>query len=122
MHLQITQEIKQLNDDIPAQLAAKIEKYNQLQTLAGKLEAAAQLDYGKAEAERKRAFATTILSTDGTQVVKEASAEIACTSFRVKESEALSELIEWKNLFKSYGEIVQTKKLQLRLLMKEWEG
>lgn len=113
-------DIKQLKDDIPAQLAKKVHLYSEALLLIGKLHAAAQLEYGKSYADRKRAYGKSVVETQGTQVVKEGQAEMDAAPYRHKESEAEAEVTEWKNAFLATSEIIQALKLELRVLMKEY--
>lgn len=118
----VHREIKSLNEEIPAQLARQITLFAQGQIILGKIAAAATYDYGKAYADRKRIWGQTIVAAEGTQAVKEGAAEVIAAPYREKEAKAESEMIEAKNLYNAYGEIINAKKLELKVLMDEMGG
>lgn len=112
-------EIDSLNDEIPAHVTRKIYLYSLALLEIGKFHAEAVNDYGKAYAERKAKWGEIAVRTDGSGVVKEASADKETYSLRIREAEAEAEVNRWKNAFVATQEIINALKVHLKVLVKE---
>lgn len=115
-------EINKLDDEIPAQLSKKIYLYAQVLQFIGKYHADSTRAYKKAYAERKKAWGEALVVHDGTGKEKEGSAEIESYKFRMIEADTEAEMWRWKNSFAATQEIINALKIQLKTLMKEYDG
>ena len=115
-------QINKLNDDLPAELAKKIQLYAEVMQWIGKYHAQATFIYGKAYAERKHVYAQALVNTPGTGVVKEGQADIDAYPYRLKEAEAEGEMHRWKNSLAATSEIINALKKQLDTLMREYNA
>lgn len=113
------EQIDNLNEELPAELAKQIFLYGQVLQFVGKYHSMAVLDHGKAYADRKGVWGKTMHDTPGTGIVKEGAAEIAIHGLRIAEAEAESDVWRWKNSFNATQEIINAKKIQLKTLMSE---
>src|SRR5699024_1406037 len=91
------EKINNLNEEIPSQLAKKIQLYAEVMQWIGKYHDEATFVYGKAYAERKNVYAQALVNTPGTGVVKEGQADIDAYPYRLREAEAEGEMHRWKN-------------------------
>ena len=103
---QLHDEIKQLNPEVLPDLNKMIKAYSQAQIIIGHLDAEALYSYGALYSQRKHAYAQSIMSGSGTVSEKEAQAEIDTYEIRLAENNALAESRKWKNLFKSYDNLI----------------
>ena len=109
----------QLNEDIPYELAKQIEVFARILQCIGRLGAAASYDAGIAEARRKHAYGGALVTTEGTQAVKEGTAEMAAFEFREQEAKANSEFNRWRSAFNATQELIHAKKQTLAVLNAE---
>lgn len=112
-------EINTLNDEIPQHVTRKIYLYSQALLIIGKFHAEAVNEYGKAYAERKARWGEIAVETEGSGVVKEATADRDTRALREKEAEAEAEMHRWKNSFEATQEIINALKVHLKVLVKE---
>lgn len=115
-------EIDRLNDEIPAELAKKIHLYAQVLQWVGRYHSDSTRDYKKAYADRKRAWGEALLAFEGTGKEKEGAAEVESYKFRKIEADAEAEMWRWRNSFAATQEIINSLKIQLKTLMKEYDG
>lgn len=108
-----------LNDELPHDLAKKIELYSMVLMKVGRLHASAVFDYGKAYADRKNAWGLLITSTEGTAKDKEGNAEFGTHQARILEATAEQEVTRWKNAFIATQELINAMKKRLDLLRDE---
>jgi len=119
---ELYKQAESLNEELPAELAKKIRVYAEIMQVIGKYHASAVNDYGQAYSARKLAHAEAIENAEGTGVMKEATAEIACNPYRYKESKAEADKERWRNAKDSTAEIINALKKQLDTLMTEYNN
>lgn len=115
-------QIEQMNESIPKELAREITLWAEVLNIIGQLHAAAVYEYGLSQSNRREAYSQAVKTAEGTQIVKESTAEIAAKPYRDKEASAESEVDKWKSAFISTEHIINAKKLELKVLMDEWGG
>lgn len=108
------------SDSIPQDLAKKIVTYADILRVVGVIVAQCTYKLKKIEAEKKRTYASAVLSELGTIKEKEARAELKINKLRREEAFAESELIKWKNVYDSTKELINAHKKELDVLLIEW--
>lgn len=108
-----------LSDEIPGELAHKIELYCKVLGIIGRLHAAAVFDHGKAYADRKSAWGLIVGAAEGTQKDKEGAAEMGTHQARLIEAAADRDVTRWKNAFTATQELINAMKKRLDLLKYE---
>jgi hypothetical protein len=112
-------EINTLDDEIPAQVTRKIYLYSLALLEIGRFHAEAVNEYGRIYAARKGKWGEIAATTDGSGVVKEATADRLTQELREKEAQAEAEMHRWKNSFEATQEIINALKVHLKVLVKE---
>lgn len=106
----------QCSHDYPATLAKKIDYLTEIQILLGRKAADAVRDYKRKYAERKRVYAEAYLAE---QKDKAQRAELAITELRLEEAELEADKVRWNNAFESNGEVINSLKYSLKVLLAE---
>lgn len=114
-------EINTLDDELPAHVTRKIYLYSLALLEIGRFHAEAVNEYGKAYAVRKAKWGEIAVNTDGTGVMKEATADQMTLSLRMREAESEAEMNRWKNSFEATQEIINALKVHLKVLVKEMD-
>lgn len=114
-------EIEELNDEIPSHVTRKIYLYSKALLIIGRFHAEAVNDFGRAYANRKAKWGEIAARTEGTGVIKEATADQETHVLRLKEADAEAEMHRWKNSFEATQEIINSLKVHLKVLVKEMD-
>lgn len=114
-------QINELSDEIPSHVTRKIYLYSLALLEIGRFHAEAVNAYGHAYATRKSKWGEIAASTEGSGVVKEATADQLTHPLRVKEAQAEADMYRWKNSFEATQEIINALKVHLKVLVKEMD-
>lgn len=109
----------QCSHDYPATLAKKIDYLTEIQILLGRRAADAVRDFKRKYAERKRVYAEAYLASPKDKAQR---AELAVAELRLEEAELEADKVRWNNAFVSNGEVINSLKYSLKVLLAEYQN
>lgn len=118
----INKQLEGLSENVPSDLQKIIMFNTMLLQPLGKMYGNATKEYKYAYSQRKYAYGTLLVHSDGTGVVKEGQAEVGSKEAREKEAEAEGEMVRWKFAYDSTKELIHSQKLVLRAMVTELQN
>ena len=116
----IQAEIDTLNDDIPHQISRKHRLHAELLQIFGKFMADASHEHWKAEAMWEYKKSQVELDTEGTGVVKKATALIAAYDLQMIMLEKKRDMTRWKYAIDTTSKLIDSIKKEENVLIMEY--
>jgi hypothetical protein len=120
--VELDRQIDECNEEIPSELARQIELLCKYLRIVGDIQAHYVYLYKRAYADRKAKYGLTLKDYHGTVKEKEGEAERATYHKRVVEGQYESDMTRWMNIYNATKELIQAKKITLKILKYELWG
>lgn len=118
----LDQKINECDEEIPSQLARQIELLCQYLRICGEFQSHYTFQFKRAYADRKAKQGHILKNTVGTVKEKEGEAERLTYQKRLSEAQSEADMTRWLNIYNSTKELIQAKKITLKILKYELWG